>query len=104
MERSSFPPRPDALAESLIISIQNVQNAIEFAHESGHARFGAQNDDTGVATIYYEGLAGCSDQSFNMIISPLQTVQAKLKNLKSDLEGWAFKAKRMEGQRGLMSM
>ena len=104
MERNSFPPRPDVLSEPLLTSILNVQNAIEFAHETGHGHFGLENNDTGVATTYCEGLAGCSDQSYNIILSPLQSVYNKLKSLKVDLNGWAYKAKRMHSQRGLIGM
>ena len=95
--------RPDALAERLTANIYHAQKALELAHETGYGHFAVQEYDTGVATTYHEGLAGCSDASFHSIIGQLKSVFETLKTHEGILNRWASKANLTESNRGFMS-
>ena len=104
MEALKHNERPEIPVETLMTSIRRVEDAFKTAYEAGHRAFQLQNKDRDIAALYNESLAGCSDQSFNLVVFPLQSALEVLHNFEGVLEAWAGKAKRMKFVRGLLGM
>ncbi|KAL8793555.1 MAG: hypothetical protein Q9195_003817 [Heterodermia aff. obscurata] len=102
-ERKEAALRPEVLTELLTSSIDRVKQALQFAYEDGHRSFETQSNDTGIATTYHACLTGCSDQSYELILRPLQDVHQQLESYESSLKGWANRAKRMQSKRAVVS-
>ena len=103
-ERTKLPhTRPELQPDALVSRTQRVHNVLQWANETGHARFSVEDNDQGVATEYNEGLAGCSDYTYNTIIMPLQDVEQRLRVFKTSFESWAVRAERMKNSQRFMS-
>ena len=101
---SDTPSRPQVPSELLISNLDRAHNALQYAYEAGHGRFAVQDGDSSQGAVYFEGLAGCSDQSFNSIVFPLKVVLDTLKACERELENWACRAKKTKSLRGAISM